>query len=382
MHEVALNSNLSLYPPLLGAIQAVSCNVRGGLRNKLGIRGGCTVPRHLTWIRSLAGNILQAGAYLAVISTAFGIVYGVVAFERERGDRERERISRAWSLISDVKIQDQGNLGLSEALEALNGRSIDLSRVRLSKTYLSKVNLAHALLDGANLSDAWLEQSKLCGAHLAQSDLSRANLRAADMRGSELPGASLIGANLRNANLAPLARTDGPRGEPLPANLRGANLENADLGGANLSRADLRAARLVGANLFRANLRSAHLELADLRRANFGATDLSEADLGGAILLNTSLRGARLSRANLAAAQVEGAKLDRADLSGALNVPADIDLRGACFDSATKFDSKPPVSSPEVELRWCGPPAITLSQVNSRLQLAQIDNEGGKPCVR
>jgi hypothetical protein len=184
------------------------------------------MDRHRTWIRSLAENVLKAGAFLAVISTASGIIYGVVAFERERGDRERERISRAWSLISDVKSQDQGNLGLSEALQALNQRQIDLSRVRLSKTYLSKVNLAHAILAGANLSDAQLEEANLCGARLIQSDLSHTNLRAADLRGSELAGASLIGANLRYANLVPLVRTDVPRGEPVPANLRGANLEN------------------------------------------------------------------------------------------------------------------------------------------------------------
>lgn len=62
------------------------------------------------------------------------------------------------------------------------------------------------------------------------------------------------------------------------ASLRGANLEEVNLGGALLVRANL-----VGANLVRANLRGANLEEVNLRGAN-----LREADLGGANLRGTS----------------------------------------------------------------------------------------------
>ena len=67
------------------------------------------------------------------------------------------------------------------------------------------------------------------------------------------------------------------------ANLRGANLWDADLRGANLRGAnlwgaDLRGANLWGANLWGADLRGANLWDADLRGAN-----LWDADLRGAV---------------------------------------------------------------------------------------------------
>ena len=77
-------------------------------------------------------------------------------------------------------------------------------------------------------------------------------------------------ANLRDADLC-------------DANLRNANLRGADLCGANLSDADL-----SGADLRGANLRSANLCGADLRSAN-----LSDADLSGADLSDADLRGAK-----------------------------------------------------------------------------------------
>ena len=72
--------------------------------------------------------------------------------------------------------------------------------------------------------------------------------------------ANLRGANLRDADL-------------WDADLRGANLRDADLWGANLRDANLR-----GANLWGANLRDANLRDADLRGAN-----LRDADLWGAV---------------------------------------------------------------------------------------------------
>ena len=78
----------------------------------------------------------------------------------------------------------------------------------------------------------------------------RANLRGANLRDADLRGANLRGANFWDADL---------RG----ANLRGANFWDADLRGANFWDADLR-----GANLRDANLRDADLRDADLRDAD------------------------------------------------------------------------------------------------------------------
>ena len=69
----------------------------------------------------------------------------------------------------------------------------------------------------------------------------RADLRGANLTDANLRGADLGGANLTDANLG-------------GANLRGANLRGADLGGANLRGADLEGANLTGANLRGADL--------------------------------------------------------------------------------------------------------------------------------
>ncbi|MDI3149349.1 pentapeptide repeat-containing protein [Serratia nevei] len=78
------------------------------------------------------------------------------------------------------------------------------------------------------------------------------------------------------------------------ANLRGANLCDADLCGADLRGANLRDADLCGANLCGANLRDADLCGANLRGANLRDADLCDADLCGANLRDADLRDADL----------------------------------------------------------------------------------------
>ena len=127
-------------------------------------------------------------------------------------------------------------------------------------------------------------------ANLYEADLYGANLREADLRGADLRGANLYEADLREADL---------RG----ANLRGADLREADLRGANLYGADLYGANLRGANLYEADLRGA-----DLREADLYGADLREADLYGANLRGANLRGANLREADLRGADLRGAK--------------------------------------------------------------------------
>src|SRR5229473_3553519 len=76
--------------------------------------------------------------------------------------------------------------------------------------------------------------------------------------------------------------TQGSRPSLCKADLRGANLPAANLGGA-----DLRGANLPGANLGEA----------DLREANFSGTNLTDADLGRANLANVNLSAANLANA-------------------------------------------------------------------------------------
>ena len=79
------------------------------------------------------------------------------------------------------------------------------------------------------------------------------------------------------------------------ADLKGADLSEADLRGANLRGADLIGVELIGANLRGANLRGADLIGADLKWANLIGADLSEADLKWANLRGADLRGAKIN---------------------------------------------------------------------------------------
>ncbi|EHZ3910447.1 pentapeptide repeat-containing protein [Salmonella enterica] len=98
-------------------------------------------------------------------------------------------------------------------------------------------------MNAAELSKI-LEEHKVWITSMRESG-SRANLR----------GANLCDADMRDANLCGADLCD--------ADLRGANLRDADLCGA-----DLRDANLRNANLRNANLRGANLRGADLRDAN------------------------------------------------------------------------------------------------------------------
>ncbi|ELI2732612.1 pentapeptide repeat-containing protein [Salmonella enterica] len=118
--------------------------------------------------------------------------------------------------------------------------------------------------------------SKILEEHKVWITSMRESGSSADLRDANLFNANLCGANLRDANLC------------------GANLCDADLRDANLCGADL-----CGANLFDANLCGADLRGADLCGANLFDANLCGADLRGANLFDANLRGADLRGANL-----------------------------------------------------------------------------------
>ena len=86
-------------------------------------------------------------------------------------------------------------------------------------------------------------------------------------------------------------------------------------------RADLSGADLRRANLSEANLSRADLSGADLRIANLSEANLSEADLYGANIRGANLYRVNLSEADLSEADLRGANLEYVDLSKAKNVP-------------------------------------------------------------
>jgi uncharacterized protein YjbI with pentapeptide repeats len=126
------------------------------------------------------------------------------------------------------------------------------------------------------------ERADLSGADLRGADLNEAELRRADLRGADLNEAELRRADLRGANLS------------------GANLSRVYLSGANLGEADLSGANLRGAYLIGADLRDANLIGANLREANLKLANLIGADLHGADLSGANLRDAYLSETILA----------------------------------------------------------------------------------
>ena len=146
-------------------------------------------------------------------------------------------------------------------------------------------------------------------ADLREADLSKADLREADLRQADLSKANLRGANFTEADLS-------------KANLRGANFTEADLREADLREADLRSVNLRGADLSKADLREADLRWADLReadlsKANLRGANFTEADLREADLREADLSWSNLREADLRDADLRDAVLTRADLSGA-----------------------------------------------------------------
>ncbi|EAZ8057386.1 pentapeptide repeat-containing protein [Salmonella enterica] len=128
--------------------------------------------------------------------------------------------------------------------------------------------------------------SKILEEHKVWITSMRESGSSADLRDANLFDANLCGANLRDANLCGANLCD--------ADLRDANLCGADLRGADLFDANLCGADLRDANLFDANLCGANLRDANLCGANLCDADLRDADLRGA-----DLRGANLCDADL-----------------------------------------------------------------------------------
>jgi hypothetical protein len=94
-----------------------------------------------------------------------------------------------------------------------------------------------------------------------------------------------------------------------PADLRGADLQDAELQNADLHLADLQGTHLRHANLQGANLHLTNLHGADLHGADLQGADLQGANLQDADLQGANLRGAQLRGANLRDTQLRGANL-------------------------------------------------------------------------
>lgn len=149
----------------------------------------------------------------------------------------------------------------------------------------------------------WREENPSVRVNLINADLRSANLINADLINADLRSADLINTNLRSANL-------------INADLINANLSDADLINANLSYANLSYANLININLSDATLSSVSLRNADLINADLRSADLRNANLIKANLINADLRNANLIDANLTAIQALNTNFEGTYLTG------------------------------------------------------------------
>lgn len=135
--------------------------------------------------------------------------------------------------------------------------------------------------------------------------IDRADLRGSNLEHAELPNVILNGVNFAGANLQ-------------HASLPGAHLNGAILTDARMARINLCGASLVAADLTSARLRSARLKGADFQRARLEGCILSGARLPGANLSYANLRSARLDETKLHGADFRYSDISNANLEAAI----------------------------------------------------------------
>ncbi|MCX6908367.1 MAG: toll/interleukin-1 receptor domain-containing protein, partial [Verrucomicrobia bacterium] len=143
------------------------------------------------------------------------------------------------------------------------------------------------------------------------------------------------------------------------ADLNHANLRNVDLGGADLSRANLLSVDFREANLCRANLNHADLHLANLENANLRNALLGRADLSGSFLANADLSEASLWSTIFAEndlSEVKGLEIVKHGLPSTIGIDT-------LYRSGGKI--------PEVFLRGAGVPDVFINYLPSLVNAEQ-----------
>lgn len=180
----------------------------------------------------------------------------------------------------------------------------------------------------------FVKGANLKGRNLNNADMYQSYLVRADFRKAFLKKAILIKTNLKNANLegANLQNANLFNANLQEAILKGANLQNANLGGANLIKSNLESANLMGAALISANMYEANLDKANLKEANLIKANLFDANLEGANLLGSKLNEVNFKGADLQNVNLKDANLQYAELEGN-------NLKGANLEGANLQNS-------------------------------------------
>lgn len=181
-----------------------------------------------SYFKKLA-QIIQAFGFVVIVITA-------IKFGWDASDRHRKHLFENWDIVAldtDAKgIPIKVSRGRKEALEYLNDRGADLSRLQAQDAVLNQLNLPTPMVGGdrtqlqdANFQHATLYKSYLVGANLYNAVFNRANLDRANLEGATLISAHFQDADLQNACL------------------RSTALQDADFSNANLDKTDFRGAK-------------------------------------------------------------------------------------------------------------------------------------------
>ena len=156
------------------------------------------------------------------------------------------------------------------------------------------------LIKGVDIWNQWRDQNPEI-----VPDLRKANLSQLNLRGANLDYADLEEAILANTNLS-------------EGSLKKANLSYADLVGAICFRTTITEANLSHAILINSDLSKANLEQANLSQAYITDSYLVDTNLGGANLEECDFTRSYLTGANLTGTNLQGADLSETDLTGTI----------------------------------------------------------------
>jgi hypothetical protein len=203
--------------------------------------------RWLEWSSKWLVYWFSGWAFLEVLEYVgtLSIVFGVITYFAESGDRIKQKHYQAWQVINTAAGKG-GSGGRIDALEELNRDNVPLVGVDASDAFLQNIDLANA-------------------------NLGRSNFSSSDIRGGIFDSARLEFSNFASANVR--------NGSFRKAVLQGVTFQDADLNGADLEDADLIGANLSGVDLRNADLRDIKWQsIANIKSANIYATKNAAAD--------------------------------------------------------------------------------------------------------
>jgi uncharacterized protein YjbI with pentapeptide repeats len=176
-------------------------------------------------------------------------------------------------------------------LRGINLESADLTRAKFRNCIIEDSDLSEAKLDGAQFENVSFTRTKLDNAIFSNANLRQIQFGTGENKNS-LKGTLFTRATFIDANFSEI-------------DLRGINLESADLNEANLSLTDLR-----GVNLSGAKLKKTILTCVELRGANLSDTSLAYADMSG-----SDIKDANFLRADLTGATLKGITFTESDIN-------------------------------------------------------------------